>query len=390
MNFAMKEEHVLMVQTARQIGKNYGLEYWRELDGKKQFPKEIWQAICDAGFCGIALPEEYGGSGLGMLDMAIVIEALSASGGGSTLGQLFMINPIFGGITLSRFGTEKQKRELLPGLIRGEFNCCMALTEPDAGSNSLAIRTFAAPDGDGWRLNGQKIWITAVPQSRKMLVIARTKKSEEVSKRTMGITMFLVDTDRPGIEQQAIEKVGTNTLPSSIVYFDNVRLEPDDLIGTLHGGWYELLDVLNTERIVTSASLVGAGELAIRLAVDYAKERCVFGKTPIAAYQGIQFPLAQAHAEIECARLMNRHAATLFDQGMPYGTEANIGKLISAQGASKAIEHAIQTLGGMGYSKEYHLERLWRDARLFRIAPVSEEMILNFVAMSDLGMPRSY
>jgi acyl-CoA dehydrogenase len=390
MNFAMKEEHVLMVETARQIGKKYGLEYWRELDGKKQFPKEIWQAICDAGFCGIALPEEYGGAGLGMLDMTIVIEALSASGGGSTVGQLFMINPIFGGITLSRFGTEKQKRELLPGLIGGEFNCCMALTEPDAGSNSLAIRTFAAADGDGWRLNGQKIWITAVPQARKMLVIARTKKSEEVEKRTMGITMFLVDTDRPGIEHQAIEKVGTNTLPSSIVYFDNVRLEPDDLIGTLHGGWYELLDVLNTERIVTSAGLVGAGELAIRLAVDYAKERRVFGKTPIAAYQGIQFPLAQAHAEIECARLMNRHAATLFDEGKPYGTEANIGKLIAAQGASKAIEHAIQTLGGMGYSKEYHLERLWRDARLFRIAPVSEEMILNFVAMSDLGMPRSY
>lgn len=390
MNFAMKEEHVLMVETARQIGKKYGLEYWRELDGKKQFPKEIWQAICDAGFCGIALPEEYGGAGLGMVDMAIVVEALSASGGGSTVGQLFMINPIFGGITLSRFGTEKQKRELLPGLIRGEFNCCMALTEPDAGSNTLSIRTFAAPDGDGWRLNGQKIWITAVPQARKMLVIVRTKKREEVEKRTMGITMFLVDTDRPGIEHQAIEKVGTNTLPSSIVYFDNVRLEPDDLIGTLHEGWYELLDVLNTERIVTSASLVGAGELAIRLAVDYAKERRVFGKTPIAAYQGIQFPLAQAHAEIECARLMNRRAATLFDEGKPYGTEANIGKLIAAQGASKAIEHAIQTLGGMGYSKEYHLERLWRDARLFRIAPVSEEMILNFVAMSDLGMPRSY
>ncbi len=390
MDMALKEEQVMMVETARQIGKKFGLEYWRDLDARKQFPKELWQAICEAGFCGVALPEEYGGAGLGMVEMTIIIEALAAGGGGCTLGQLFMINPIFGGISVSKFGTEAQKRALLPQLMKGEINFCMALTEPDAGSNSLSIKTFAVQDGEGWRLNGQKTWITAVPQARKMLVVARTKKIEEVKRRTEGISMFIIDVDRPGLEHQPIEKLGTNTLPSSVVYFDDVRIEPEELIGTLHNGWYELLDVLNTERIVTTAGLVGTGELAIRLAVDYAKERCVFGKTPIAAYQGLQFPLAHAYAELECARVMNRHAAALCDAGQPYGAEANIAKLVAAQAANEATDRAIQTMGGMGYAKEYHVERLARDARLFRIAPVSEEMILNFIATNRLGMPKGY
>jgi acyl-CoA dehydrogenase len=390
MDVALKEEQVMMAETARQIGRKYGLEYWREMDAGKQFPKELWQAICDAGFCGVALPEEYGGAGLGMTEMVIIIEALAASGGGSTLGQLFMCNPIFGGISVSKFGTPEQKRAWLPPLIRGEINFCMALTEPDAGSNSLSMKTFATPDGDGWRLNGQKIWITAVPQSKKMLVIARTKKPDEIKRRTEGISMFVIDVERTGLEHQPIEKHGTNTLPSSIVYFDNVRIEPNELVGTLHNGWYELLDVLNTERIVTTAGLVGTGELAIKLAVDYAKERCVFGKTPIAAYQGLQFPLAHAYAQLECARVMNRFAAGLCDAGRPYGAEANIAKLIAAEAATAATDRAMQTMGGMGYAKEYHVERLARDARLFRIAPVSEEMILNFIAMNNLGMPRSY
>ena len=249
MDIAPNEEQVMMAETARQIGKKFGLDYWRDLDARKQYPKELWQAICDAGFCGVALPEEFGGAGLGMMDMVIIIEALSASGGGCTLGQLFMLNPIFGGVSVSKFGTESQKREFLPALIKGEINFCMALTEPDAGSNSLSIKTFAAEDGEGWRLNGQKIWITAVPQARKMLVVARTKKLEEVKRRTEGISMFIIDVDRPGLEHTPIEKLGTNTLPSSVVYFEDVRIEPDEVVGTLHNGWYELLDVLNTERI---------------------------------------------------------------------------------------------------------------------------------------------
>ncbi len=380
----------MMVETARRVGEEYGLEYWREKDAKKAFPAEAWRAICEAGLCGVALPEEYGGSGRGMLDMALIIEALAASGAGSTVGQLFMCNPIFGGVAVSRYGSDAMRKELLPGLISGETQFCMALTEPNAGSNTLEMRAHAAPDGDGFRLNGQKIWITNVEESDKILVVARTVKFEDVERRTDGITIFLIDTDRMGVSHSRIEKLGTNTLPSSSIFFDDVRIEKHEIIGTLHNGWRELLDILNTERITTTAGLVGTIDLALRLAVDYARDRKVFGQTPIAAYQGLQFPLAQAYSEMECARLMNRHAAMLFDAGQPFGTQSNVAKLIAAQACSAATEKAMQTMGGMGYAKEFHVERLWRDCRLFRFAPVSEEMILNFIAVHELGMVRSY
>jgi acyl-CoA dehydrogenase len=390
MDFLLTEEQKMIAETARKVGDSFGLEYWRKLDSEKAFPKEFWKAVCDAGLCGVALPEEYGGSGLGMVEMALIVEALAASGGGSTVGQLFMNNPIFGGVSIAKFGTPSMKRELLPKIISGDINCCMALTEPDAGSNSLEIQTFATRDGNGWRLNGRKIWITGVEAAQKMLVIARTTRVQEVKRRTEGLSMFLVDVEREGLTYDPIEKLGTNTLSSCSVFFEDVDVSGDELIGTLDGGWYDLLDVLNTERIVTTAGLVGAAALAFRIAVDYAKERRVFGNRAIGEYQGIQFPLAQAFAEVECAKLMNHKAASLFDSGMPYGTEANVAKLIASQGTSGGIEHAMQTLGGMGFAKETHLERLWRDARLFRFAPISEQMVLNFIAMQNLGLPRSY
>jgi acyl-CoA dehydrogenase len=380
----------MMIDTARQLGERFGLEYWRKQDAQKSFPSEYWRAVCDAGLCGVALPEAYGGSGLGMMEMSLIVEGLAATGGGSTVGQLFMINPIFGGVSISRFGSEQMRKEWLPKIIGGEMNCCMALTEPDAGTNTLEIRSFAAAEGDGWRLNGRKIWITGVASAHKMLVVARTKKIGESKSRTDGLSMFMIDVQRKGLSFTPIDKLGTCTLDSSSVFFDDVRIEPDELIGTLHSGWRELLDVLNTERIVTTAGLVGTGELAIRLAVDYANDRKVFGDKPIGAYQGLQFPLAQCHVEVEAARLLNYKAATQFDMELPYGSEANAAKLLAAQAVSRATERAMQTMGGMGYSKEFHVERLWRDCRLFRFAPVSEEMILNYVANHDLKMPRSY
>ncbi len=390
MTVELTEDQNMIVETARRVGADFGLDYWRDKDSRKEFPAEAWKAICDAGLCGVALPEEHGGSGRGAFDMALIIETLAASGAGSTVGQLFMCNPIFGGVAISKYGTERMKAELLPRLISGDLQFCMALTEPDAGSNTLEMRAYAAPDGNGFRLNGQKIWITNVPQSGKMLVVARTMKYGEAERRSDGISMFLIDTDRAGISHSRIDKLGTNTLASSSVFFEDVRIEGDELIGTLHKGWPELLDVLNAERIATTAGLVGTIDLAIRLASDYARERKVFGGKPIASYQGLQFPLAQAYAEMECARLMNRQAATLFDLGRPFGTQSNIAKLIAAQACSAATEHAMQTMGGMGYAKEFHVERLWRDCRLFRFAPVSEEMILNYLAVHQLGMVRSY
>jgi acyl-CoA dehydrogenase len=390
MDFTQSDEHRLLAETARRVGERFGLDYWRERDGKKEFAADFWQAVCDAGLCGVALPEEYGGSGLGMQEMAIIVENLAAAGGGSTIGQIFMNNPIFGGISISKFGTTEMKRDLLPKLAGGKMRFAMALTEPDVGSNTLSMKTFAKRDGNKWRINGSKIWITGMPQSQKVLVVARTTKFDEARKRTFGISLFLIDTDRDGLTHNAIDKVGTNTNASSLVYFEDVEARPDELMGTLDLGWPALLEVLNTERIVTAACLVGAGQLALKLGVDYAAQRKVFGDKPIGAYQGLQFPLAQAHAELECARLMNYKAAWLHDNGQPYGSEANTAKLIGFQAANAAIERAMQTMGGMGFAKEMHVERLWRDVRLFRFAPVSEEMILNFIAVHDLGMPRGY
>ena len=390
MDFQLTDEQKMIVETATKVGREFGLEYWSKQDEAKAFPRECWQAICDAGLAGAALPEVYGGAGLGMTEVALIVEALSAGGAGATLGQLFMINPIFGGVSVSMFGSDSMKQELLPALISGKINFCMALTEPDAGTNTLGLKTFAREDGDGWRINGRKIWITAADTAEKMLVIARTQKAEEVSKPTQGISMFMIDSKRAGVTSTPIDKVGTRTLSSCSVFFDDVRVEKHELVGTLHHGFRELLEVLNTERIVTTACMVGAGKLAMELGLKYAADRKVFGNRPIASYQALQFPLAQAHAELECARLMNLKSAWLCDQGLPYGSEANVAKLIGSQAATHAIERAMQTMGGMGYSKEYFIERLWRDARLFKFAPVSEEMVLNYIAIHDLGMPKSY
>jgi acyl-CoA dehydrogenase len=390
MDFRLSDEQSMMVETARRVGADFGLDYWRTLDERGAYPSKMWEAICKAGLCGVALPTEHGGSGQGMLEMALVIEALAASGAGSTVAQLFMLNPIFGGIAIAKYGTEAMRRELLPGLCNGTVQFCMALTEPDSGTNSLEVKTFAEAEGNGWRLNGRKIWISAVPAAHKMLVVARTKKREAVKRKTDGISLFLIDVARDGLTHQPIPKLGTRCVPSSNVYFDNLRVQGDELIGELDGGWRQLLDVLNTERIVTTAGLVGTVELALKLAVDYANQRRIFADKPISSYQGLQFPLAQAYAEAQCARVMNHKAATQCDQGLDYGGEANTAKLIAAQACADATERAMQTMGGMGYAKETHVERLWRDCRLFRFAPISEEMILNFIAQHDLGMARSY
>ena len=384
------DEMKMILETVAHINAKYQLDYWRQKDDAKAFPTEYWAEICNAGLSGLTLPEEYGGAGMGMEALSIMVEALAAGGGGSTIAQLFMLNPVFGGISIARFGTDQMRAQWLPGLIDGSIQCCMALTEPNAGTNTPQIKTFAREVDDGWILNGQKIWISGVDSANKMLVVARTRTIEEVSRKTDGITLFMIDTDRDGLSWQKIDKVGTNTIASMTVFFDDVKIHADELIGTLHKGWPELLDVLNTERMMTTAGLVGASRLAITEAVRYANDRFVFGDRPISSYQGLQFPLAQAYAETMAARELNLTAAQLFDSGREYGSEANIAKLLAGQAAFRACDQAMQIMGGMGYSDEYHVERLWRDARLFRIAPVSEEMVLNFIAIHDLGMVKGY
>ncbi|MBD25277.1 MAG: acyl-CoA dehydrogenase [Candidatus Marinimicrobia bacterium] len=389
MKFDLSEQQRIIVDTARRVGEDFGPDYWRKQDADKAFPREFWKAVCDAGLAGTLVPEEYGGSELGMFEKALIVETLAAAGGGATVGQLFMVGPIFGGLAIQRFGSTEMKKEYLPKIANGLI-VAMALTEPDAGSNSLEIQTFAERDGNGWKLNGRKMWTTAMEAADKVLVIARTTKIQDAPKKTFGLSLFMIDVKRMGLEFSPIEKLGTNTLSSSNVFFDDVQIDGSELVGELDNGWRQLLDILNTERIAATASLVGTGELATRLGVAYANDRKVFGGKPISSYQGLQFPLAQAYVEIESARLMNYKAAWLFDNGRDHGAEANIAKLISARAAELATDRAMQMMGGMGYAKDSHVERLWRDARLFRIAPISEEMIYNFVAMQNLGMPRSY
>jgi len=390
MDFALTDEQRLLVETAERIGSRFGLDYWRELDRDHRFPAEIWAALCDAGLVGAAVPAVHGGSGLGMLDLTLIIEAVTAGGAGGTLAQLFMLNPVFGCHAIVGFGNERMKREYLPRLLSGEFHLSFALTEPDAGNNSLNIKTRAVRSEGGWRINGQKVWITIARESDLMLVVARTTAASEVQKRTDGISMFLIDSARAGIRMTEIEKAATLTLPFYSVFFDDVQVSEDDLVGTLDGAWPQLAELLNGERIVTAAGLLGTGRLAIRLAVDYAKQRKIFGTRSIAEYQAVQFPLARCHAELECARLMNRKAAWLLDNGQPFGSEANAAKLIAADAAIAATDRALQTLGGMGFARESYVERLWRDARVCAVAPIPQEMILGYIGTHDLGMPRSY
>lgn len=390
MDFELSTEQKLIIDTAKRVGQSYGLDYWREVDGSGRFPEEAWNAICDAGLCATPLPEEFGGSGFGFFELVLALEALTACGSGVVLAQLFMINSLFGGLGIARYGNARMKRDILPKLMNGKVRACMALTEPDSGNNSLNIKTFAQRTNDGWRLSGQKVWITALDVAHVLLVVARTRRTDEVARRTDGISMFLIDAKRSGIRHHPIEKAATHPLQSSTVFFDDVHVAEDEVIGTVDGAWPELIDLLNGERVITAAGLVGAGECAIRLAVNYARERKVFGNRAIAEYQSVQFPLAHAYAELECARLMNRKAASLLDGGKPYATEANIAKFMAAQAATHATDRAIQTLGGMGFAREYHVERLWRDSRVFAVAPIPQEMILSFLATHDLGLPRSY
>ncbi len=389
MEFDLSEQQRIIVDTARRVGEDFGPDYWRKQDANKAFPREFWDAVSAAGLAGTMVPEEYGGSELGIFEKVLIVETLAAAGGGATVGQLFMIGPIFGGLAIQRFGTPEMKKEYLPKIANGLI-VAMALTEPNAGSNSLEIQTFAARDGNGWKLNGRKMWITGMEAADKVLVVARTTKIQDAPKKTEGLSLFMIDVKRKGLEFSPIDKCGTNTLSSSNVFFDDVLIDGGELIGDLDNGWRHLLDILNTERIAATAALVGTGELATKLGVAYANDRTVFGGKPISSYQGLQFPMAQAYVEIESARLMNYKAAWLFDNDRPSGAEANIAKLISARAAELATDRAMQMMGGMGYAKDSHVERLWRDARLFRIAPISEEMIYNFVAMQNLGMPRSY
>lgn len=392
MDFDLPETAVAVREGVAAVAAKYDHHYWSECEDQHRFPAEAWRDLADGGWIGLCVPEEYGGGGAGMLELAVACETLAASGGTAGI-FLYILTPGFGAMTLARHGTEEQKRAILPGIASGDTQFCMALTEPDAGSNALAITTAARPDGDDFLIKGQKIWISGLENARWMLLVTRTTPLAEANPRTSGFTLFLVDVPKAAAEGTLswtpIPKMGGNVVTSSQVFLDDVRVPASAVVGEVDQGFPVLWDVLNPERILAAAGGVGGSEAALRLAADYATQREVFGR-PIGANQAIQFPLAQLKAKTELARLMTYKAAWLFDQGRPCGNETNIAKLTAAQVAWESANQAFQTFGGMAYSKEYPVERLFRDSRIGKNIPVAEELILAHIGTQMLNLPRSY
>ncbi|GAA4371112.1 acyl-CoA dehydrogenase family protein [Nocardioides caricicola] len=396
MDFDLPETAVAVREGVAAVAAKYDHAYWSRCDEEHRFPTEAWRDLADGGWVGLCVPEEYGGGGAGMLELAVACETLAASGG--TAGTfLYILTPGFGATTLTRHGTEEQRRRILPGVATGETQFCMALTEPDAGSNAIEIATTARVDGDELVLRGQKVWISGVENAAWMLVVARSTPAfearERLGSRTAGFTIALVDVPEAlaagTLSYTPIPKLGGNIVTSSQVFLDDVRVPLANVVGEVDHGFSVLWDVLNPERILAAAGGVGGAEAALQLAVEYAGEREVFGR-PIGANQGIAFPLAQVKAKVELARLMTYNAAWLFDQGRPCGNETSIAKLTAAQVAWEAADRAFQTFGGMAYSKEYPVERLFRDSRIGKNIPVSEELVLAHIGTQMLGLPRSY
>lgn len=398
MDFDLPETALAVRDGVAAVAAKYDHAYWSRCEEEHRFPREVFDDLAAGGWFGLCVPEEHGGGGQGLLELAVANEALCASGG--TAGTFFYITtPGFGALTLTRHGSEEQQRRILPGLAEGAVQFCLALTEPDAGSNALEITTSARLDeasGD-YLLKGQKVWISNVENADWMVAVTRTTSAAQAREqglpRTAGFTLFLVDVrealDAGTLTYQPIPKMGSNILRSSQVFLDDVRVPRENVIGEVDAGFGVLWDVLNPERILAAAGGVGAAEAALQVASDYARERHVFGR-PIGANQGLQFPLAQIKAKTELGRLMTYKAAWLFDQGRPCGNEANVAKLTSAQVAWEAANQAFQTLGGMAYSKEYPVERMFRDARIGKNIPVAEELVLAHIGTSMLGLPKSY
>lgn len=396
MDFDLPETALAVRDGVAAVAAKYDHAYWSRCEDEHRFPLECWRDLAAGGWIGLTVPEQYGGGGAGMLELAVACETLASSGG--TAGVfLYILTPGFGATTLARHGTDEQKAAILPGVATGDTQFALGLTEPDAGSNALAIRTASKVDGDELVISGQKIWISGLENADWMIVVTRSTAPETAKERgesrTFGFTLALVDVKQAvadgTLSFTPIPKMGSNTVTSSQVFLDGVRVPLTNVLGEVDQGFRVLWDVLNPERILAASGGVGGAEAALRVAVDYATQREVFGR-PIGSNQAIQFPLAQLKAKTELARLMTYKAAWLYDQGRPCGNETNIAKLTAAQVSWEAANQAFQTLGGMAYSKEYPVERLFRDARIGKNIPVAEELVLAHIGTQVLGLPRSY
>jgi acyl-CoA dehydrogenase len=388
LDFELSEEEKMVVKAAADIAKDFGPEYWREKDKNHKFPEDFWKTLVEAGFVGIVIPEKYGGSGMGMFEMILAMETLASEGCGLAGEWFLCLTSVFGGLTIVKHGNESQKEKYLPKIAKGtEF--CLALTEADAGTNTLNTRTMTVKEGDEYVINGQKMFISGADRAKGMVLLTRTTPLEKAPKRTLGLSLFVVDLPDPAVEIIPIEKHGINYSKTFEVYISDLRVPMESLLGERGRGWYLVLDTLNPERMSFSAAACGLGLLAIGKAVEYAKERKVF-RGPIGSHQALQFPLAEAKAKIEAARLLNYKATWLYDKGKRCGAEANMAKVAAVEAGTEAVYHAMQTFGGYGYAVEYDVERWWREVNLIRLAPVTQQMALAFIGEHVLGLPKSY
>jgi acyl-CoA dehydrogenase len=362
--------------------------YWMEKDRDHEFPTEFYKAVADGGWLGITVPEEYGGHGLGITEASLLLEEVARSGGGMNAASSIHMS-IFGMHPVAVHGSEELKRRTLPRIATGDLHVCFGVTEPGAGLDTTSITTFAERDGDAYLVNGRKVWISKALESEKILLLTRTTKIDQVARKTDGMTLFLTDLDRKRIDIRPIPKMGRNAVSSNELFIDDLRIPVEDRVGEEGEGFRYLLDGLNPERMLIASEALGIGRVALDKAVAYAKERVVFDR-PIGMNQGVQFPLADSLARLDAAELMLRKATWLYDQGKPCGREANTAKYLCADAGFTAADRALQTHGGMGYSEEYHVARYFRESRLMKIAPISQEMILNYLGSHTLGMPRSY
>ena len=386
--FSHNPDHQRLADAVTKVTDKFDDAYWSRLDETATFPHEFHRAMAEGGWLGIAIPESCGGSGLGITEAAILMHGIASGGGGFAAASSVHLN-IFGPHAIVVHGTPEQRDRFLPPLIRGDEKACFAVTEPDAGLDTTSIKTFAESVEGGYRIRGQKIWTSTAQVADKILILARTAAKDSDRDPTLGMSLFYTDLDRTAIEVRAIDKMGRAAVDSNAIFIDNLFVPSSDLIGEEGRGFRYLLDSLNPERILIAAEAIGLGRDALRRAVRYARERNVFGR-PIGQNQGIQHPLAESWIQLESAWALCLRAAALYDAGQPCGAEANAAKFLGARAGFDTCTRSVMTHGGMGYAKEYQVERLFRESMIPRLAPVSEQLILSFIGEKVLGLPKSY
>ena len=388
MDFTFTPEQQAIRDGVARLCANYDADYWLRRDRDGGMPEEFVADIAAGGWLGVAMPEEFGGAGLGLTEAAIVMQTIAGSGAAMS-GASAVHMAIFAPNPIVRFGSDALKRAVLPGLISGRNRVCFAVTVPDAGLDTARIQTRAVRSQDDWVVSGRKVWTSTAQTADKMLILARTAPAERGAKPTDGMSLFYADLDRRYVEVREIEKMGRKAVDSNSVFIDELPIPDERLVGEEGKGFSYILHGFNPERILIGAEAVGIGRLALRRAADYAARRVVFGR-PIGRNQAIQHPLAASWAELEAADLMVFKAASLYDSGAPCGVEANAAKLLAGEAGFAACERALMAHGGMGYAADYHVERYLREILINRLTPVSREMILNYLAERVLGLPRSY